>query len=134
MGNKARSAEDPFGEKAMSETRTQARQRNAAAKKAATSRSSREDDDSKGGIRWGPLVMMMLIVLSGLLPFLSNLADSLGRLGVTVFNVDHQTKLMRFYKAHNADKVDEVPSLLRKYKGREDVLYKKLHQKYGVWP
>mmetsp|Transcript_15288 Transcript_15288/g.41060 ORF Transcript_15288/g.41060 Transcript_15288/m.41060 type:complete len:133 (-) Transcript_15288:599-997(-) len=130
---RAKATDDPFAER--EETRAQARQRVKEEKKAPV-RSKREDDDDKGkgGIKFGPLLFLILIVSSSLLPALVDLFDKLGKMGFTAFQVDHEAKLRRFYENHNPEKVKDVPSVLRKYKGREEVLYQKLSAKYGVSP
>ena len=38
--------------------------------------------------------------------------------------------LTRFYTAYNTEKLDRIPSLLKKYKGREEILFAKLENKY----
>lgn len=130
---KTRNAADPFGES--EETRAQSRARAAEAKKAPPKR-ARDDEEKSKGIRWGPLIMMVMIVGAGLLPGLVKLADSLGQLGYfnTWFKEDHEARLLRFYKKHNPAKVGDVPSVSRTYRGREEVLYKKLEAKYGMRP
>ena len=39
-------------------------------------------------------------------------------------------RLRAFYGEHNPSKVSEIPALLRKYKGREKKLWRKLNKKY----
>jgi hypothetical protein len=41
-------------------------------------------------------------------------------------------RLTRFYTKHNPEKLSEVEGTLTKFKGRFDVLFKKLNQKYGT--
>jgi len=38
--------------------------------------------------------------------------------------------LVAFYKLHNPQKLGEVNTLLKKYKGKEHVLFRKLESKY----
>lgn len=121
---------DPFGQDA-DETRSEARMRAAEAKKV---KPRKGEETEKGGIRWGPIAMMLLIVLSTLLPGLLNLWDSLGKLGFTTFQPDYEGRVLRFYQAHNPSKVSEVPSVMRKYKGKEEALLAKLEAKYGIKP
>lgn len=131
MPKSVRNPNDPFGES--DETRAQSRARAAEMRKAPPKRRS-DDNDKPTGIRWGPLVMMIMIVGAGLLPGLVKLADSLGELGFTWFKEDHEARLRRFYEKHNPAKVGEVASVAQKYKGRENALYQKLEAKYGVKP
>lgn len=42
-----------------------------------------------------------------------------------------ESKVRRFYEKHNPKKVAEIPSILRKWKGRETELIQGLEQKYG---
>jgi hypothetical protein len=130
MVKSSRDPSDPFAES--SENRAQARARVAEAKKAKPK--SRDDDDKQSGIRWGPIVFLVLIVGSSLLPGLAQLFESLGKLGFKTFAPDHQGRVTRFYQQHNPTKVSEVPNVMRKYKGREDALYAKLEAKYGIRP
>ena len=121
---------DPFSEE-NDETRGQARARAAEAKKL---KPRKGEETEKGGIRWGPIAMMLLIVLSTLLPGLLNLYDSLGKLGFTSFQPDYEGRVLRFYQTHNPSKVGEVPTVMKKYKGKEEALLEKLARKYGVKP
>jgi len=47
-------------------------------------------------------------------------------------DVDYKANLTEFYKEHNPDKLSAVQSNLDKYKGKEDELFRKLYQKYGL--
>jgi len=47
-------------------------------------------------------------------------------------HVDYKAKLTEFYQEHNPDKLTSVQSNLDKYKGKEDELFRKLYQKYGL--
>ena len=47
-------------------------------------------------------------------------------------DIDYKAKLTEFYKEHNPDKLSSVQSNLDKYKGKEDELFRKLYQKYGL--
>ena len=49
-------------------------------------------------------------------------------------NIDYKAKLTDFYKEHNPSKLSSVDSTLDKFKGRENELFKKLYQKYGLTP
>ena len=40
-------------------------------------------------------------------------------------------RLRAFYSEHNPGKMDEIPNLLRKYKGKERLLWRKLNKKYA---
>jgi hypothetical protein len=126
----AKPAVDPFSQEA-DETRSQARMKAAEAKKM---KPRKGEETEMGGIRWGPIAMMLLIVLSTLLPGLLNLFDSLGKLGFTAFQPDYEGRVLRFYQANNPSKVGEVPTVMRKYKGKEEALFAKLEAKYGIKP
>ncbi|KAL9189400.1 hypothetical protein ACHAXT_009075 [Thalassiosira profunda] len=47
-------------------------------------------------------------------------------------NVDYKAKLTDFYKQHNPDKLSAVDANLAKYAGKEDELFRKLYNKYGL--
>ena len=49
-------------------------------------------------------------------------------------SIDYKAKLTDFYKEHNPSKLSSVESNLDKFKGRENELFKKLYQKYGLTP
>ena len=131
MGKKVEKGADPFSQE-NDETRGQARARVAEAKKMKPRKG--EDEPEKGGIRWGPIAMMLLIVLSTLLPGLLNLFESLGKLGFTTFKPDYEGRVKRFYQAHNTTKVGDVPAVMKRYKGNEEALLAKLEKKYGIKP
>ena len=42
-----------------------------------------------------------------------------------------RTKIRAFYEENNPGKINEIPDLLRKYKGKERKLWKKLQKKYA---
>ena len=42
--------------------------------------------------------------------------------------------LSNFYSIHNPTKINEVASLLNKYKGKEDLLFDRISKKYNVDP
>jgi len=42
----------------------------------------------------------------------------------------YRTRLTKFYEKHNPDKLGEVEETLEQWKGKEKLLFKKLHQKY----
>jgi hypothetical protein len=99
-------------------------------------RSKREaaEDAKAGGIRWGPIIMLVLIFFSSLAPFLGKVVDTLGFAGFSLFAIDHEARITRFYEQHNPSKVKEVVGVVRKYKGKEKELYAKLEKKYGISP
>ena len=45
---------------------------------------------------------------------------------------DYECRMVNLYAVHNADKLNAVPSLLAKYKGREPALIDGVKEKYGV--
>jgi len=46
--------------------------------------------------------------------------------------IDYKAKLTEFYKEHNPSKLSSVDANLAKYNGKEDELFRKLYQKYGL--
>ena len=44
----------------------------------------------------------------------------------------NMARLVSFYELHNPEKAGEVEATLGKFKGRYEVLFKKLNQKYKV--
>ncbi|KAL4111259.1 hypothetical protein PRIC1_002940 [Phytophthora ramorum] len=51
----------------------------------------------------------------------------------TEMNFNHQ-RLLAFYQKYNPEKVDDVPTVLAKYKGKESKLFDALVKKYGPEP
>ncbi|KAL3781028.1 hypothetical protein HJC23_007924 [Cyclotella cryptica] len=47
---------------------------------------------------------------------------------------DYKAKLIKFYEQHNQSKLSTVDATLDKYKSRENELFAKLYQKYGLSP
>eukprot|EP00949_MAST-11_sp_MAST-11-sp1_P005300 g5300.t1 len=45
-------------------------------------------------------------------------------------NVSHRARLIEFYKKHNPSKLGDVDATLKKFGGREDLLFAKLEKKY----
>lgn len=43
-------------------------------------------------------------------------------------------RLREFYARHNPKKMDFVDNLMEKYKGREEELFQRLHEKYNGFP
>ncbi|KAJ1623807.1 hypothetical protein T492DRAFT_845233 [Pavlovales sp. CCMP2436] len=128
---------DPFGEAARADDETRAQMRAKVAeekKKPPRSKREAEADAKAGGIRWGPIIMLVLILFSSLAPFLGKVVDTLGFMGLSLFAIDHEARIMRFYEQHNPSKVKEVVGVVRKYKGKEKELYAKLEKKYGISP
>lgn len=62
-----------------------------------------------------PLALLALITLA---------------LAATAAAVDYQAEIEALYKKHNPSKVASVPGLLKKYKGNEEQLLKKIKEKY----
>jgi len=42
--------------------------------------------------------------------------------------------MKRFYSEHNPDQLDQVDTILDKYAGRYELLFRSLHKKYEVTP
>ena len=47
-------------------------------------------------------------------------------------NTSEQEKVVAFYRKFNPTKLDSVPAILAKYRGREDELLEKLKKQYNV--
>lgn len=47
---------------------------------------------------------------------------------------DYKAKLIKFYEQHNPSKLSTVDATLEKYKSRENEMFAKLYQKYGLSP
>ena len=43
---------------------------------------------------------------------------------------NHRQRLLDFYERYNPEKLGEIDTILAKFKGREDTLFKKLKEKY----
>lgn len=94
-----------------------------------------------GGIKTVPLIFLVLLVGSTLLPALiymgdyaaaflskSNVMGSIGfRLGIGAVP---KKRVLSFYEKHNPEKLDEVPGILAKHYGQYPKLIKKLERKY----
>jgi len=94
-----------------------------------------------GGIKTLPLIFLVLMVGTTLLPaliymgdyaavFLSknNIMGSIGfRLGIGAVP---KKRVLSFYEKHNPEKLDEVPGILAKHYGEYPKLIKKLERKY----
>jgi hypothetical protein len=61
----------------------------------------------------------------------SNLDENFERLNISA-DEPLESRLRRFYAKHNPSKMEEVSALSIKYAGREQEVFDKLHQKYGV--
>ena len=46
----------------------------------------------------------------------------------------HREQLIQLFQQHNPEKLGDVDMLLEKYKGREDIIFKKIEDKYGAKP
>jgi hypothetical protein len=96
---------------------------------------------AKKGIKSTPLILLILMTGSTLLPALiyasdyfgsylqkNNLIGSIGfRLGI---GQTPKKRVMSFYEKHSPEKIEEVPGILAKYYGDYPTLIKRLERKY----
>lgn len=97
---------------------------------------------SSQGIKSGPLIMLLMLTGTTLLPALLYAGDwfgafmqknhILGKLGQKL-NVGGSPKkrVLSFYEKHDPTKLDEVETILAKYYGDYPTLIKRLERKYG---
>jgi cyclophilin family peptidyl-prolyl cis-trans isomerase len=52
--------------------------------------------------------------------------------GANIGTEDYRIRLIKFYQTHNASKIGTVDATLKKYKGKEDELFRKLETKYAA--
>jgi len=97
---------------------------------------------TKRGIKMGPLVLLVMLTGTTLLPALLYAGDwfgvflaknhvlgSLGhKLGV---GPSPKKRVLSFYEKHDSEKIDDVESILGKYYGDYPKLIKRLERKYG---
>merc|ERR1712008_145954 len=97
---------------------------------------------AKSGIKMGPLVLLVMLTGTTLLPALlfagdwfgsflqkNHVLGSLGhKLGV---GQSPKKRLLSFYEKHEPTKIDDVESILGKYYGDYPKLIKRLERKYG---
>ena len=121
------------------------------AKKAATQRTAAKrdpgsccgpKDSGSGGIKTLPLVFLIMLTGTTVLPALLYLGDYLGafvqknhlmgnlghRLGI---GPNPKKRVISFYEKHDPEKIAEVPTILAKYYGDYPKLVKRLERKYG---
>jgi len=115
------------------------------AKKAALQRTAREGapaPSSGGGIKTLPLVMLVMLTGTTVLPALLYAGDYIGamvqkkhllgnlgfRLGI---GPSPKKRVVSFYEKHDPDKIGEVPAILSKYYGDYPKLIKRLERKYN---
>jgi len=96
----------------------------------------------KEGIKTLPLIMLIMLTGTTVLPALLFLGDKVGayvqnkhlvgnigfRLGV---GPSPKKRVLSFYEKHDPVKIDEVPAILSKYYGDYPKLVKRLERKYG---
>jgi hypothetical protein len=87
----------------------------------------------KGGLKWGPIIMMLMVFGPAILPAVLYVWDkvSQSQWGISVgLGSSPRDRLVAFYKKHNPEKLGEVDKVLRKYQGKTDELFKRLEAKY----
>ncbi|KAG5190499.1 hypothetical protein JKP88DRAFT_232320 [Tribonema minus] len=88
---------------------------------------------AKGGLNWMPIILMFVVFGPAVLPVFVYLFDkvSTSDWGINMgLSRSLEAKLTDFYKQHNPTKLREVPSLARKYKGRDAEIMARLQDKY----
>lgn len=99
-----------------------------------------EDPKAKKKIKWGPCVLLVLIVLPGLLPTLLDMFGKLQNMGYVAspkftwlgFNPNpYQACLQEFYADHAPEKLGNLDATLAKYEGREKSMFSTLGKKYA---
>mmetsp|Transcript_11787 Transcript_11787/g.24930 ORF Transcript_11787/g.24930 Transcript_11787/m.24930 type:complete len:332 (+) Transcript_11787:165-1160(+) len=115
------------------------------AKKAAAQRTAVKSSPAPGGeqgVKTLPLIMLIMLTGTTVLPALLYMGDYLGalmqkkhvlgnlgfRLGV---GPSPKKRVISFYEKHDPEKIDEVPHILSKYYGDYPKLIKRLERKYG---
>jgi len=108
-------------------------------------RKRRGDDDvedepkGKKGIKWAPIVLLLMMTLPALLPTLFDVFDKLQRMGVvkipelgSLFTESKYAPCLReFYADWAPEKLGEMHNTLAKFEGKEKQLFGKLQKKYG---
>mmetsp|Transcript_32847 Transcript_32847/g.81797 ORF Transcript_32847/g.81797 Transcript_32847/m.81797 type:complete len:154 (-) Transcript_32847:128-589(-) len=100
-----------------------------------------EEDEPKGkkGIKWGPIVLLLMMTLPALLPTLFSVADKLQTLGIvsipSISSLFSESKyapcLREFYADWAPEKLGDMHNTLAKFEGKEKQLFAKLQKKYG---
>lgn len=104
-----------------------------AGKRSKAKKKSSDEPMTVGGIKVLPLVMLILIFGPALLTVLTLGFEKVAatewgiKMGLSKSPAD---KLTEFYMKHNPTKVNQVPSLLKKYKGRYPQMFAELEAKY----
>ncbi|CAM9308288.1 unnamed protein product [Scytosiphon promiscuus] len=88
----------------------------------------------KGGIKILPLILMFVmfgpVVLTGVIFVCDYVANSDWGIKIGLAD-DPRTRLTKFYKKHNPNKMRDVDKLMKKYKGNYAEMFKKLDAKYN---
>ncbi|KAL3795272.1 hypothetical protein HJC23_008357 [Cyclotella cryptica] len=121
--------------------------KSARAKKAATQRTAAKHESGakpadSGGIKTLPLIFLIMLTGTTVLPALLYMGDYLSayvqknhllgnfghRLGI---GPNPKKRVISFYEKHDPEKISEVPAILSKYYGDYPKLVKRLERKYG---
>jgi len=106
-------------------------------------RRNRDDDDDeeyersskKKGIKMGPLIFLVMMVLPGLASIVVPLFDKLQYLGYikmpTFTQNPYRPCLQEFYADWAPEKLGDLDTTLSKFEGKERQLFGKLQKKYG---
>jgi hypothetical protein len=102
---------------------------------------SGKKESSQQGIKTTPLILLILLTGTTLLPAILYVGDMasnylgnnnvLGQLGYRLgVGAVPRKRVLSFYEKHNPDKISEVPTILSKHYGEYPKLIKKLERKY----
>eukprot|EP00316_Scyphosphaera_apsteinii_P025212 CAMPEP_0119310074 /NCGR_PEP_ID=MMETSP1333-20130426/17688_1 /TAXON_ID=418940 /ORGANISM="Scyphosphaera apsteinii, Strain RCC1455" /LENGTH=149 /DNA_ID=CAMNT_0007314191 /DNA_START=84 /DNA_END=533 /DNA_ORIENTATION=- len=99
-----------------------------------------DDDDGKSkGIRWGPIVLLLLLTMPAALPMLLDVVSKLQYMGVLKLphlggffsSNKYRPCLQDFYADWAPEKLLQLDATLAKFEGKEKQLFAKLNKKYG---
>ena len=106
---------------------------------AARQRREEDEDEESKGIRWGPIILLVMMTIGGFMQVVLPLFDSLQKMGV--LSIPDPVKWYRgnkyrpclsdFYADWAPEKLGQLDATLSKYEGREKALFSALQRKYG---
>lgn len=133
--------EETNGEAPTKKKKKRKKSKSAAAANEASSEAARPAAPPKQGIKMGPLIMLIMMTGTTLLPALLYAGDwfgnflqkqhILGNLGHKLnIGASPKKRVLSFYEKHSPEKMDEVDAILAKYYGDYPKLTKRLERKY----
>lgn len=99
--------------------------------------SRRSESPRKQGINWIAVGFLLLFTLPAILPALAWIGDKVSESAWGARMGLQRTPLQRleaFYALHNPEKMHTARETIRKYRGRESLLFDRLEVKYGARP